>query len=67
MTTKRCRTGRKKHTPIVSRKQQKLFGAELSRKKKGQKGRTGMSKATLRRHLTESRGRKLPTRKRRKK
>jgi len=49
----------KKHTPIKSRKQQKLFGAELTRKKKGKKGKTKMSKKVLRRHLKESRGKKL--------
>jgi len=49
----------KKHTPIVSRKQQKFFGAELTRKKKGKKGRTKMSKAILHKHLKESRGKKL--------
>jgi hypothetical protein len=67
MTTKRCRKTGRKHTPIVSRQQQRLFGAELRRKRAGQKGRTGMSRATLKRHLTESRGKKLPTRTRRKK
>jgi len=55
--------GCKKHTPIVSKKQRGLFGAELARKKKGKKGKTGMSKAVLRRHLKESKGKKLPARK----
>ena len=50
----------KKHTPIKSRKQQKLFGAELTRKKKGKKGRTKMSVAILHKHLKESKGKKLP-------
>lgn len=55
------------HTPIVSKKQQRLFGVELGRKRAGQKGRTGMSKVTLKRHLEESKGKKLPTKTRRKK
>jgi len=57
---KHCK--KKKHTPIVSRKQQKFMGAELARKKKGKKGKTKMSKAELRRHLKESKGKKLPKR-----
>lgn len=58
--------GRKhrKHTKIVSKKQQKFFGAEYGRKKRGVKGRTGMSKAVLRRHLKESKGKRLPARRR---
>jgi len=43
----------KKHTPIVSGKQERFFKAEYSRKKKGKKGRTGMSKTVLRRHIME--------------
>jgi hypothetical protein len=50
----------KKHTPIVSKKQRGLFGAELARKKAGKKGKTKMSKAVLKRHLKESKGKKLP-------
>lgn len=46
----------KKHTPIVSKKQQGLFGAELKRKRAGKKGKTGMSEAVLSRHLKESKG-----------
>lgn len=57
MTTKACK--KKKHTPIVSKKQKGFFGAELARKKKGKKGKTKMSKATLRRHLKESKGKRL--------
>ncbi len=52
----------KKHTPIISKKQRGLFGAELARKKKGKRGKTKMTKATLRRHLKESKGKKLPKR-----
>lgn len=54
----------RKHTPIVSKKQRRFFGAEYGRKKAGKKGRTGMSKAVLRRHLKESKGKRLPRRKR---
>ena len=60
MPGKHCK--KKKHTPITSKKQRGLFGAELARKKKGKRGKTGMSKATLRRHLKESKGKKLPKR-----
>jgi len=52
-----------KHTPITTKKQQGFFGAEYARKKAGKKGRTGMSKAVLKRHLKESKGKKLPKRK----
>ena len=63
MSGKRC----KKHTPIVSRKQQRLFGAELGRKKRGKKGKTKMGKKVLKRHLKESKGKKLPRKVRKKK
>lgn len=43
----------RKHTPIISRKQAGFFGAEYSRRKRGKKGRTSMSKAKLKRHLLE--------------
>jgi len=55
----------KKHTPIVSKKQQGFFGAEYARKKKGKKGKTGMSKAVLKRHLKESKGKDLPVKSKR--
>lgn len=57
----------RKHTPIVSKKQQGFMGAELARKRVGKSGKTGMSKVTLKRHLEESGGKKLPTRSRKKK
>lgn len=57
MPGKHCK-GRK-HTPIVSKKQRGFFGAEYARKKKGKKGKTKMSKAELKRHLKESKGKKL--------
>lgn len=54
----------RKHTPIVSRRQQRLFGAVAGGKKTKA---TGLSKAEAKRHLRESKGKKLPARKRRKK
>lgn len=59
--------GKKKHTPIVSKKQQGFMGAELERKRAGKSGKTKMSQATLKRHLEESGGKKLPARSRKKK
>ncbi len=60
MTGKSCpktKSGKHKtHTPIVSKKQQGFMGAELARKRAGKKGKTTMSKATLKRHLKESKG-----------
>jgi hypothetical protein len=57
MPGKHC--GHKKHTPIVSRAQQRLFGAVASGKKTKA---TGLSKAKAREHLRESRGKSLPAR-----
>lgn len=54
----------RKHTPIVSRAQQKLFGAVRGDKKTKA---TGLSKVEAGRHLRESKGKKLPARKRKKK
>lgn len=52
---------RKKHTPIVSKKQRELFGAEYRRRKLGLKGRMkGITKKELKSHLEESKGKKLP-------
>lgn len=66
-----CSKGRKgkgrKHTPITSKRQRRFFGAEYRRKKSGKRGRTKMSKATLRRHLKESKGKKLPEKVRKRK
>jgi len=54
----------KKHTPIVSKKQQGLFGAELARRKAGEKPRMkGITTRELRLHLKESKGKKLPKKK----
>ena len=58
-----CESGRK-HTPIVSKAQQGLFGAELARRRAGKKGRMPkITTAELRRHLKESGGKKLVARK----
>ena len=57
----------KKHTPITSKKQRGLFGAELARRKTGKGSRmSGIKTAELRSHLHESKGKKLPLRKKRK-
>lgn len=40
--------------PAVSRKQQRFMGAELSRKRKGKKTKTGMSESQLK-HFTKKR------------
>ena len=54
----------RKHTPITSKAQQGLFGAELGRRKKGLKRRMkGITTGELRGHLKESGGKKLPERK----
>ena len=57
MTTAKCK---KAHTKIVSKKQQGLFGAELSRRRRGVKGKMkGITEKELVSHLKESRGKKL--------
>ena len=61
MTTKKCSKKGRKHTPIVSKKQRGFFGAELARKEAGKKTRTKMSQAELKKHLKESKGKKLPS------
>lgn len=53
---------KRKHTPIVSKKQRGFFGAELARKRAGKKTRTKMSATELARHLKESKGKRLPKR-----
>lgn len=63
MTTPGCRHSGRKHTPIVSRAQRGLFGAELARRKAGKKSRMeGITSAELRSHLKESSGKRLPGR-----
>lgn len=52
---------KRKHTPIVSKKQRGLFGSELARRKEGKRPRMpGITKEELREHLKESKGKKLP-------
>lgn len=56
-----CGKSKRKHTPIVSEKQQGFFGAEYARRKAGEEGRMpGITKAELKSHLEESAGKKLP-------
>ena len=57
MTTAGCSHSGRKHTPIVSEKQRKLFGAVAS----GTATKaSGLSKAEAVRHLKESKGKNLP-------
>ncbi len=67
MPGKGCKKGGRKHTPITSEKQRGLMGADYARAKRGEKTRTGMSKAELRRHLKESKGKNLPAKAKKKK
>lgn len=54
----------KAHTPIVSKVQRGMMGAELARRRAGKKGRmSGMSEKELESHLRESKGKNLPKRK----
>jgi hypothetical protein len=51
----------KKHTPIVSKAQRGLFGAELTRRHAGKKSQMkDITAGVLRSHLTESKGKNLP-------
>jgi len=51
----------RKHTPIVSEKQQGLFGAEYARRKAGKESRMpSITTAELKSHLKESKGKNLP-------
>lgn len=60
MPGKHCgKGGQRKHTPIVSRAQQKLFGAVASGKKTKA---TGLSVKKAKEHLEESKGKNLPAR-----
>lgn len=61
MTYEGCGSSHRKHTPITSKAQQGLFGAELARRRKGFKGRmNGITTEELRGHLKESAGKSLP-------
>lgn len=59
--------GHKKHTPIVSEKQRRFFGAEYGRAKRGEARKTEMPKKELRSHLKEAAGKDLPERRRKRK
>ena len=55
----------RKHTPIVSKKQRGLFGGELARRRAGKPRRMeGITTQELEEHLHESKGKKLPKKKR---
>ena len=61
MTTKACVASKKRHTPIVSKKQRGLFGAEYKRRKEGKKSKIpSITTEELKSHLKESKGKKLP-------
>jgi len=57
-------TGRctRKHTPIVSKAQKRLFGAVAGGKRTKA---SGLSRKEAKRHLKESKGKRLPERKKR--
>ncbi len=52
--------GERKHTPIVSAKQARFFGAEYGRAKSGESRETSISKKDLKSHLKEWGGKKNP-------
>ena len=57
------KTKHQKHTPIVSKAQRGMMGAELARRQRGEKGQMPrMSIPLLESHLRESAGKKLPKR-----
>ena len=63
--TGKCKA--RKHTPITSKAQRGLFGAELARRKGGKKSRMkGITTTELRSHLKETQGKKLVARKKKK-
>lgn len=64
MPGKHCGKKGRKHTPIKSKAQRRLFGAVAGGKKTKAKG---LSKAEAKRHLREVKGKKLPKRARKKK
>jgi hypothetical protein len=68
MTTASCPKSEKhrKHTPIISKAQRGLFGAEYQRRKEGKKPRMkGITYKELASHLKEAKGKKLPKRSKR--
>lgn len=52
MTVKVCKSKRP-HTPVTSKKQAAFMGAEYGRAKEGKSRETDMSRAELKRHLSE--------------
>jgi len=63
MPGKGCGKSKRAHTPIVSKAQRGMFGAEYARRKAGKAPRMkGITKSELRGHLKESKGKKLPKR-----
>lgn len=62
MVLRQCGKGKhRKHTPIVSQKQEGLFGAEYARRKAGGKGSMpSITTEELKSHLKEAKGKKLP-------
>lgn len=56
-----CSGSKRAHTPITSEAQQGMMGAELARRRAGEKGRMkGMTTKELVSHLHESAGKDLP-------
>lgn len=64
MPGKNCGKGKTRaHTPITSKAQQGMMGAELGRRRAGKKGKmSSMTTAELESHLRESKGKNLPAR-----
>lgn len=61
MPGKHCKKSGRKHTPITSKAQRGLFGAELARRRAGKKSRMkGITEKELSSHLKESKGKSLP-------
>ena len=56
-----CSKSGRKHTPITSKAQRGLMGAELARRRAGKEGRMpGITEKELASHLKESKGKNLP-------
>jgi hypothetical protein len=67
MPGKNC-SGKRKHTPIVSKAQQGKMGVELGRRESGKSSQMkGITTKELKSHLRESKGKKLPERSRKNK
>lgn len=57
------KSAHRKHTPITSRKQKGLFGAELARRRADKPSRIpSITTKELRGHLKETKGKRLPVR-----